>query len=215
METIGDRIRLRRKQLRMSVDALADKLGKNRATIYRYESDDIENMSMSVLVPLAKALGVTPSWLMGWETEDEPEGTFEYPYFPVSISAGLPISVEAIKEDNLEYMSIPDSLMGKWAGRDGIYITRVNGDSMNKVIPHKSLIAVHLVERHDLKNGDIVVYSINGEFSVKSFFNDIQNKRLIFRPQSTISSFTDNIVPYEYADTVRLHGKVVVYVVEL
>ena len=40
--TTGERIRTRRKQLGMSVDDLAAKLGKNRATIYRYESDAIE-----------------------------------------------------------------------------------------------------------------------------------------------------------------------------
>ena len=33
--TTGERIRARRKQLKMSVDDLAAKLGKNRATIYR------------------------------------------------------------------------------------------------------------------------------------------------------------------------------------
>lgn len=52
--------------MRLSADQLADILGKNRATIYRYESDDIENMPLSVLEPLAKALKVTPAYLMGW-----------------------------------------------------------------------------------------------------------------------------------------------------
>ena len=40
--TTGGKIRTRRKQLGMSVDELAKKVGKNRATIYRYESDAIE-----------------------------------------------------------------------------------------------------------------------------------------------------------------------------
>lgn len=72
--TIGQRIRKRRKELKMSVDELAEVLGKNRATIYRYESDDIENMPLSVLEPLAKALKVTPAYLMGW---DQPGDTIE------------------------------------------------------------------------------------------------------------------------------------------
>ena len=41
--TVGSRIREFRKRLGLSVDDVAEKLGKNRATIYRYESDDIEN----------------------------------------------------------------------------------------------------------------------------------------------------------------------------
>ena len=51
----------------MSVETLAEKLGKNRATIYRYESDQIENMPLSVIEPLAKVLNVSPAYLMGWE----------------------------------------------------------------------------------------------------------------------------------------------------
>lgn len=69
--TIGERIKLRRKELHISVDALANKLGKNRATIYRYESDDIENLPISILEPLAEALYTTPAYLMGWEEADE------------------------------------------------------------------------------------------------------------------------------------------------
>ena len=42
--TVGSRIREFRKRLGLSVDDVAEKLGKNRATIYRYESDDIENL---------------------------------------------------------------------------------------------------------------------------------------------------------------------------
>ena len=63
--TTGERIRARRKQLKMSVDDLAAKLGKNRATIYRYESDAIE-MPASLLKPLADALDTIPDELMGW-----------------------------------------------------------------------------------------------------------------------------------------------------
>jgi DNA-binding XRE family transcriptional regulator len=43
--TIGERIRKRRTELGLSVDYIAAKLNKNRATIYRYESDEIENLA--------------------------------------------------------------------------------------------------------------------------------------------------------------------------
>lgn len=65
--SIGKRIRERRKELGLTVDEVAEKLGKNRATIYRYESDEIENMPITVLEPLAKILNTTPSYLMGWD----------------------------------------------------------------------------------------------------------------------------------------------------
>lgn len=70
MSTMGDRIRDRRLELGLSVDDVAKRLGKNRATVYRYESDYIENLPLSVIPPLAEVLKVTPAYLMGWG-EDE------------------------------------------------------------------------------------------------------------------------------------------------
>lgn len=65
--SIGQRIKNRRKELNLSVDELANKLGKNRATIYRYEGNEIENLPITVLEPLSKVLKTTPAYLMGWE----------------------------------------------------------------------------------------------------------------------------------------------------
>lgn len=65
--TIGKRIKSRRKELNVSVDELANKLNKNRATIYRYEKGDIENMPIDILEPLAEALNTTPQYIMGWD----------------------------------------------------------------------------------------------------------------------------------------------------
>lgn len=65
--TTGDRIKARREELGLSVSELASKLGKHRATVYRYESNDIENFPADVLIPLAEVLNTTPAHLMGWE----------------------------------------------------------------------------------------------------------------------------------------------------
>lgn len=51
----------------LSVDEVAADLGKNRATVYRYESNYIENMPIAVLEPLAKVLHTSPEYLMGWD----------------------------------------------------------------------------------------------------------------------------------------------------
>ena len=64
----GDRIKQRRLELGLTADDLAEKIGKSRATIYRYENGDIENMPTPVLEPLAKALDTTPADLMGWQS---------------------------------------------------------------------------------------------------------------------------------------------------
>lgn len=78
---IGERIKQRRLELGYTADALAKLLNKNRATIYRYENGDIENMPIDVLEPLAKALNTTPAYLMGWTDSQqsiEPKNTEGY-----------------------------------------------------------------------------------------------------------------------------------------
>jgi len=64
---IGQRIKERRKYLKMSADELGQRLGKDRSTIYRYEKGDIENLPLDILEPIAKALETTPQYLMGWD----------------------------------------------------------------------------------------------------------------------------------------------------
>jgi transcriptional regulator with XRE-family HTH domain len=71
--TIGDRIKNRRKFLKMSADELGKRLGKDRSTIYRYEKGDIENLPLDILEPIAYALETTPQYLMGWEEKTAPE----------------------------------------------------------------------------------------------------------------------------------------------
>lgn len=66
---IGDRIKIRRKELKMTAEELGKRLGKDRSTIYRYENGDIENLPLDILEPIAKALNTTPKYLMGWDEE--------------------------------------------------------------------------------------------------------------------------------------------------
>lgn len=82
-ESLGARIRRIRLDRGLSVDKLAEKLNKSRASIYRYEGEDVENMPIGVLVPLAKALGMTPIELLGWDDDktdkQRPEMGMDFP----------------------------------------------------------------------------------------------------------------------------------------
>lgn len=69
--TVGERMKIRRKEIRLSVEELAKRLGKSKATVYRYENGDIENLPLDLLEPIAAALEVSPAYLMGWKEEIE------------------------------------------------------------------------------------------------------------------------------------------------
>lgn len=48
----------------MSVEELARRIGKDRSTVYRYESGDIENFPLDLLLPMTEALETTPQELL-------------------------------------------------------------------------------------------------------------------------------------------------------
>lgn len=70
---IGNRIRQRRKELGLSVDELADRINKNRATIYRYENGEVDKLPIDVFEPLARELDTSPAFLLGWNNTKDKE----------------------------------------------------------------------------------------------------------------------------------------------
>lgn len=197
----------------MTQQDLADIVGaRNYTTITKWESGDNVPQGKDLII-LSQHFNVSVDSILGIDGKLKVEKTNEYRYLPASISAGIPLSVECITE--AEKIDIPDSIMGKWAGDKNIMMMRINGDSMDKTMPHNSLIAVKPVELSELKDEDIVVFSNEYEYSVKRYYNDTENKRIIFRPHSNNRKFIDTIINYEESSNLLIHGKVVLYIVEL
>lgn len=69
-----DRVYNSRKKVNKTLEEVAKEVGVSAATISRYESGEIENIRRDKIAKLAKALDVTPAYLMGWEEDTtEPE----------------------------------------------------------------------------------------------------------------------------------------------
>lgn len=195
---------------------LAKELGrKSSSSISEWEKGKY-TPKMGVLSQIAKIFNVNIDDLMEKDLSNPSSQsrkaftTSRYRHFDTPISAGVPDHVDAVTDaDTIE---LPDSVMGKHAGQRDIFITRVNGESMNRIIPDCSLIAVKPMDLHQIKQGDIVVYSDNGDYSVKRFYRN--DDQLIFRPDSNDDSFFDYITSTNNSNLV-IHGKVVVYIVEL
>src|SRR5699024_8947244 len=136
----------------------------------------------------------------------------KYPIYP-SVSAGVPVGIDGVTEIESETISVPDYLLGKWAGNKDIYFTRTNGESMNNIMPHDTLIAVKQVELHELKDSDIVVYRNHGEYAVKRFYKD--GDRLIYKRDSKDKRFADDVINVNDADDLTISGKVVTYIVNV
>ncbi len=68
---VGARIRAHRKHRGMTIQALADKIYKSRATVSKYETGEI-SLDMVTLFNLASALQVTPNQLIDYRVETPP-----------------------------------------------------------------------------------------------------------------------------------------------
>lgn len=209
---MGQIIKMLRERNGWTQEQLGEKLGVQKAAINKYEKGNVENMKRRMILQLSEIFDVSPSYLLGSEnvstTNIQPN--FKYHYFDTPISAGAPDRVDGLT--HTDTIELPDNLMGRYAGQRDIFITRVNGESMNRIIPDGSLIAVKPVEIHQIKDGDVIVYSDGGDYSVKRFYK--RDDQLIFKPDSKDESFYDYITTIENTD-LKIHGKVVVYIVEL
>lgn len=197
---VGQRIKNRRKELGMSADKLAELINKNRATIYRYEKNEIENMPYDVIEPLAKVLNVSPAYLMGWEERSAPLDSLPIKKIPVvsQISAGLPIYSE---ENLIDYTYIATKNLS--ADKE-LFGLKVSGDSMDKEFKDGEVV---IVEKDSVvENGQIGVVQINGyNATVKRVrYNDDQ---LILLPESNNNEHLPQI--YNDADDVKIIGRVV------
>lgn len=70
---VGNRIKQCRLAAGLTVDQVAKKLNKNRTTVYRYENNNIQDLPISVLEPLARILHTTPAFLLGWDDDKLPQ----------------------------------------------------------------------------------------------------------------------------------------------
>ena len=71
--TKGERIRARRKALKLTQSDLAEALGTTKQNIYKYEMGIVTNIPSDKIEALSKVLQVTPGYLMGWGLE--PDGS--------------------------------------------------------------------------------------------------------------------------------------------
>jgi transcriptional regulator with XRE-family HTH domain len=70
---IGNRIRQIREKRNMSLEDVAKAAGTTRQTIFKYENGIITNIPLERLESVSKALGVHPSYLLGWTQESPAE----------------------------------------------------------------------------------------------------------------------------------------------
>lgn len=212
--SIGERL----KALRLKSGLTQEEVGRHahisKQTLYKYENGIVTNIPADKIELLATIYSVTPAYIMGWATPTTELPSAPYRYVPASVAAGSLTTIEGLTD--LPLVTVPDCMLGRYARNKNILLMPVNGESMNNVIRNGAIIAVLTkIELPQIKNGDIVVVSNNGDYTVKRFFNDKERQEFIFRPDSSDMSYRDIVFSYDNCEDLQLVGKVVMYNVTL
>ena len=156
--TLGDRIRLRREELRMSQEELATRLGyKSRSTIAKIESGE-NDLTQSKIVAFAEALNTTARWLLDYDDSDTtlPPGTHRPQFKKVPMlgyaAAGQPL--EDLNQDTPYY-----DVDNKY---DVDFCITVRGDSMIDANINDGDI-VFIKSMPEVPNGKIACVEIDNE----------------------------------------------------
>lgn len=156
--TLGDRIRLRREELRMSQEELATRLGyKSRSTIAKIESGE-NDLTQSKIVAFAEALSTTARWLLDYDDSDTtlPPGAHRSQFKKVPMlgyaAAGQPL--EDLNQDTPYY-----DIENKY---DVDFCITVRGDSMIDANINDGDI-VFIKSMSEVPNGKIACVEIDNE----------------------------------------------------
>ena len=164
MATIGDRIKMRREELGITQEELAHKLGyKSRSSINKIELNS-NNLTQSKIERIADILNTTPSYIMGWD-EEEDEGIvvlddvkfYRTPQF-LSVSAGFGARAgsEVVGYTVLPYKSKAEA--------DESMAIKVEGNSMFPKIEEGDWVVVR--KQSSVDSGTVAVVMIDGEDGV-------------------------------------------------
>ena len=211
--TMGDRIRKARLEKGLSQAELAELLGyKSRSSINKIEVEG-RDIPRSSIVKFAQVLGVTPSYLMGWEEEtSEPDALevlmekydnikpVKFKRFPLlgEIACGEPIFAQEDRESCI--MADMDI--------NADFCLTAKGDSMINARINDGDI-VFIKEMPMVDNGDIAAVIID---------DDATLKRVYYYPEdNTIQLIAENpkfkplIYKNEELDQIRILGKAVYF----
>ena len=188
----------------MTQAELAKRSGISKSSISRYIKGDWEG-KQSAVYELAKALGVTEAWLMGYDVPMENDTPLAVPpgFDPLpemesvplvgQIACGQPITAE----ENLEgYVSIP----AEW---HATFTLMCKGDSMEPTIHDGDLVAIR--KDVEVENGEIAAVRIEDEATLKHVY--LHSDYIELRPENP--AYSSIIRRKEEMNDVAIEGKAV------
>lgn len=153
-DTFSSRLKKALEMNNMNRSELADKIGVRKSSVSDWANGRYE-AGQENLMAIAKALDVSPSWLMGFGPDDMNKKTKGVLIKVLgSVPAGIPI--EAV-EDVIDHEEIAERL----AETGEFFGLRIKGDSMSPKIDNGDVVIVK--QQPDVESGEIAIVIINGQ----------------------------------------------------
>lgn len=196
--SIGERIRLKRKQKSMTLEELSRFVGVSRQTLSRYENNIIAVPSDRMEM-IAAALDTTPAYLMGWDDED------------LSYKGILPIktkSVPMLGEIACGEPTFADQQYSAYQEADGAinadFCLKCKGDSMiGDGINNGDIVFIR--KQDAVENGEIACVIIDDEATLKHVYISDNNITLI----ASNANYPPMVYGEHDAGTIKILGKAV------
>lgn len=205
--SIGQNIKLRRKELDMTLEDVAKELGLSRQTLSRYETGVIGNIPSDKIEALARILCTTPAYLMGWDT-DTSSRTISKNLSPIpnfvkkprlgAIACGKPILAV---EDAGEFDDVPD-----WIECDFTLLCK--GDSMINARIFDGDI-VYIRSQPEVENGEIAAVRIGDDATLKRVYYAQNSDRITLRAANPL--YHDMEFEGPSLDEIEILGKAVAF----
>ncbi|WP_062034519.1 S24 family peptidase [Acinetobacter sp. BMW17] len=209
METLGTRLKALRKNKKITQQQIADAIGVSKTSVIYWEKDDNLPKHDS-LMALAKALSVTPEYLLNGQLKDntEPNISSSLPLFgrliPVIswVQAGVWTTAEAVPVGmQFEEWLPPNPKCGKHG-----YGLKVVGESMLPDFRPDDKIYVNPdFQVSDLKTGDLVIVSCEGDKAATFKKLIVETNNMYLQPLNP--EWSEKAIALE--DGCKLVGKVV------
>ncbi len=208
---LSERLKNLRKKRGLSLEDLAEMVGTSRQTVHRYETGAITNIPHDRVAALAKALGTTPSVLMGWEDENSTINN-------IIIGAAKHAEISRVSTKKLPILGNVACGEPIFASEEHSHYVKANGDinadfcltargdsMINARIFDGDLLFVKKQESVD--DGEIAVVLIDDEATVKRVYFNREDGILTLIPENPTYK------PMRYTgsqlDNIRILGKVV------
>lgn len=145
----------RRLELGLTLEEVGDIVGVGKSTVRKWENGMIENMKRDKIALYAKALRVSPLFIMGMPDESSKVLPINVIKIPVlgEIACGDPI----LAEENIDgYREEISDLLP--SGR--LFYLKTKGNSMTPTIPENSYVLIR--EQPEVEEGQIAAVLVNG-----------------------------------------------------